>query len=128
MGSSRRYRRTLDIGLMEWRVLALLAVETQASPGRIGEVAGVDKSVVSRAVTALERRGLVSVAVSQAGGRQTQLSLTPAGQAMHDRGIVGALAAEVGMLEGFSEAERSQLVDFLKRLTANVTRLSSSPD
>ena len=47
---------------------------------------------------------------------------------MHDRGIVGALAAEVGMLEGFSEAERSQLVDFLKRLTANVTRLSSSPD
>jgi len=128
MGASRRYRRTLDIGVMEWRVLALLAVEAQASPARIGEVAGVDKSVVSRAVTALERKRLVSVTAGRAGGRQTQLALTPAGQALHDRGIVGALAGEARMLEGFSDAERDQLVDFLKRLTANVVRLNGAPD
>jgi len=128
MGVSRRYRRTLDIGVMEWRVLALLAVEAQASPARIGEVAGVDKSVVSRAVTALERKRLVSVTVGQAGGRQTQLSLTSEGQVLHDRGIVGALAAETRMLEGFSDSERAQLVDYLKRLTANVVRASEAPD
>ena len=56
MGASRRQRRILDVGLMEWRVLALLAVEPGASPGRIAEVAGVDKSVVSRAVTSLDGR------------------------------------------------------------------------
>ena len=128
MAASRRFRQTMDIGVMEWRVLALLAVEAQASPARVGEVAGVDKSVVSRAVTSLERKHLVKVAVSQTGGRQTQLTLTPAGQTLHDRGIVGALAGEAAMLEGFSADEQRQLVDFLKRLTANVARLNAAPD
>ena len=129
MGASRHYRRTFDIGLMEWRVLALLAVEAQASPARIAEVAGVDKSVVSRAVNALEKRGLLTVAAAApAGGRQTRLALTAEGQALHDRGIVAALAGEARMLEGFSEAERRQLVDFLKRLTVNVTRLNLARD
>ena len=107
---------------MEWRVLALLAVEPGASPGRIAEVAGVDKSVVSRAVNALERRRMITVAPGLSGGRQTRLTLTSAGQALHDRGIVGALAAEARMLEGFSADEQRQLIDFLKRLTANVMR------
>jgi DNA-binding MarR family transcriptional regulator len=128
MTASRRYRHSLNIGLMEWRVLALLAVESPASPGRIAEVAGVDKSVVSRAVAAVEARGLVVVEAGEAGGRQTRLSLTPEGQAVHDRGIVGALAAEARLLEGFSEDERRLLVQLLKRLTSNVAQLSDESD
>jgi len=128
MGASKGYRKTLDVGVMEWRVLALLAVEPGASPGRIAEVAGVDKSVVSRAVGALERRRLITVAPGLSGGRQTRLTLAPSGQGLHDRGIVGALAAEARMLEGFSADEQRQLVDFLKRLTVNVMRANGAVD
>jgi DNA-binding MarR family transcriptional regulator len=126
MGASRRYRETLNIGLMEWRVIALLAVEDRASPGRVAEVAGVDKSVVSRAVTALEGRGYLTVEPGQYGGRQTQLCLTAEGLAVHDRGIVAALAGEARLLEGVGEDERRQLVELLKRMTANIARTESA--
>ena len=53
--SSRRLRKRFGVGLMEWRTIVLLGAETTATPGRVAEVAGVDKSVVSRAVTTLER-------------------------------------------------------------------------
>src|SRR5689334_8978549 len=71
--ASRRLRRGLQIGLMEWRVIALLAVEHEATPSRVAQVAGVDKSVVSRAVNALERRGLIIVSTDGQPGRQTRL-------------------------------------------------------
>ncbi len=121
--ASRRLRRRLQVGLMEWRCLVLLAVEGQATPARIAQVAGVDKSVVSRSVSALERRGLVRVSASPAG-RQTRIELTPAGLALHDRGIPDAFERESELLTGLSDAEQVTLIALLKRLTANVPRLT----
>ena len=122
-GSSRRLKRRLNVGLMEWRVIALLGAETEASPARIAQVAGVDKSVVSRAVTTLDRSGLIVINPGPQAGRQTTLRLTPAGQALHDKGIVDTVARDEGLLKGFSEAERDTLVALLKRLNANVADL-----
>ena len=125
-GASRRLKKVLGIGLMEWRVVCNLGVEPGRSAARIAEVSGVDKSVVSRAVAELERQGLIT---AEAGpqGRQTALSLTPAGQALHDRGVLRADERELRLLTGFSPEEREQLADFLKRLTANLERLEDSP-
>jgi DNA-binding MarR family transcriptional regulator len=125
MGASQRLRKTLHIGLMEWRVVALLGAEGEAPPARVAQVAGVDKSVVSRAVTALERRGLIRVAPDGAG-RQTLLALTPPGRDLHDRGIVGVIASEDRLLQGFDAAEQDILVRMLKRLTANLPDLFGS--
>ena len=120
--ASRDLKRRLDLGLMEWRAIVLLAVEGEASPGRIAQVAGVDKSVVSRAVTSLERRGLVRVSPDLQPGRQTRLTLTLAGQALHDRGIGDSLLREEDLLGDFAPEERAALIGLLKRLTANHTR------
>ena len=118
--SASRRLRPLKIGLMEWRVIALLGVEHEASPARVAQVAGVDKSVVSRAVTALAKAGLIAVNAKGGPGRQTMAILTPAGWALHDQGIVEAMAAEEGLLHGFSPAEQDAAVTLLKRLTANL--------
>ncbi len=124
IAGSRWMRAELDIGLMEWRCLALLAVEGEATPARIAQVAGVDKSVVSRAVAALDQRGLVKVLTGPTPGRQTRLELTPEGLAVHDRGIPHSLRREAELLHGLSDQDRAMLVDLLKRLTANLPRLS----
>jgi len=121
--SSKRWRRKFGIGLMEWRVLALLRVEPEATPGRVAQVAGVDKSVVSRAVTTLEDRGLIGVSGEAQTGRQTRLKLTPAGAAVHDEGIVLSLKAEAELLHGFSDEDRAAVVALLKRLGANFPRV-----
>jgi DNA-binding MarR family transcriptional regulator len=121
--ASRRWRRRFHIGLMEWRVLALLAVEAKATPGRVAQVAGVDKSVVSRAVGRLERRGLIRVLGEAQPGRQTRLELTAGGQALHDEGIVLSFAAEAELLHEIPDQDRDALVALLKRLGANVPRV-----
>jgi DNA-binding MarR family transcriptional regulator len=121
-GASRRLKTALGIGLMEWRVVCNLGAEPGLSAARIAEISGVDKSVVSRAVSELERQGLIAACPEQLG-RQTALRLTPAGQDLHDRGVLRADERELRLLEGFSGEERDQLVAFLKRLTANLDRL-----
>jgi DNA-binding MarR family transcriptional regulator len=121
-GASRRLKRALGIGLMEWRVVCNLGAEPGRSAVRIAEVSGVDKSVVSRAVAELERQGLITAQV-EPPGRQTALRLTPVGQALHDKGVLRADERELRLLDGFSPEEQDRLVDFLKRLTANLERL-----
>lgn len=121
-GASRRLKRALGIGLMEWRVVCNLGAEPGLSAARIAEISGVDKSVVSRAVSELERQGLIAAAAGPPG-RQTALRLTPLGQDLHDRGVLRADERELRLLDGFSAREQDLLVDFLKRLTANLERL-----
>ncbi|HEY4030994.1 MAG TPA: MarR family transcriptional regulator [Caulobacteraceae bacterium] len=125
-GASRRLKKALGIGLMEWRVVCNLGAEPGRSAVRIAEVSGVDKSVVSRAVAELERQGLITAQV-EPPGRQTALRLTPTGQALHDRGVRRADEREQRLLEGFNPEEQDRLVDFLKRLTANLERLEDAP-
>jgi DNA-binding MarR family transcriptional regulator len=121
-GASRRLKKALGIGLMEWRVVCNLGAEPGLSAARMAEISGVDKSVVSRAVTELERQGLIMTSSDQPG-RQTALRLTAAGQDLHDRGVLRADERELRLLEGFSAEERDRLVEFLKRLTGNLERL-----
>jgi len=121
--ASRDVRKSLGIGLMEWRTVALLAVEARATPARIGQVSGVDKSVVSRAAATLEQRGLIEIQADPLGSRQTRLSLTPAGLSLHDRGVVLALERCDALLDGFGPEQRELFTDFLKRAIANLRRL-----
>lgn len=122
-GASRRLKAALGIGLTEWRVVCNLGAEPGLSAARIADISGVDKSVISRAVGELERQGLIGGAAEDGPGRQTALRLTAAGQALHDKGVRRADGREARLLEGFSDAERDQLIDFLKRLNANLERL-----
>jgi DNA-binding MarR family transcriptional regulator len=103
-------------------VVCNLGAEPGLSAARMAEISGVDKSVVSRAVTELERQGLIMTSSDQPG-RQTALRLTAAGQDLHDRGVLRADERELRLLEGFSAEERDRLVEFLKRLTGNLERL-----
>jgi DNA-binding MarR family transcriptional regulator len=118
--AARNVRRQLGLSLMEWRVLALLAVEPGATPGRIVEFSAVNKSVVSRAVNALLKRGLITRAAAPDHGLRTHLHLTHDGQALHDRGLDARLAAEEMLLDGLPAPERDRLVRVLRRLMDNL--------
>ncbi len=126
--ASHTVRRDLGIGLMEWRILALLAVEKKATPARIGQVAGVDKSVVSRAATSLERRGLIEVVADPTASRQTRLAITAEGLALHEQGIGMAYVRNDQLLHGFSPEERARLAEFLKRAMDNLPLMEGKPE
>jgi DNA-binding MarR family transcriptional regulator len=118
--AARNVRRQLGLSLMEWRALALLAVEPGATPGRIVDFSAVNKSVVSRAVNALLKRGLITRAAAPDHGLRTHLFLTAEGQAMHDAGVGARLKAEETLLNGLPATERERLVKVLKQLMGNL--------
>ena len=120
--AERVLRRVLNLSLMEWRVLTVLAVEPAAPPGRIVAIAGVNKAAVSRAVNSLERRGLLSRVASPEHRLRTQLYLTPAGQELHARGTDERLHSEDELLRGLQPEDRDRLLQHLRQLLRNLDK------
>lgn len=119
-GASLSYRKHFGIGVVEWRLLALLAVENNISANRMCQVIGLDKSAVSRSLQALEAAGNVSGQVDSKDARRYSVSLTPQGRALHDRVLKVALERERRLLSDFSPAEVDTLVGLLARMQAKV--------
>lgn len=118
--AERSVRQRLDLSLMEWRVLVVLAVEPAAPPGRIVAIASVNKAAVSRAVNSLERRGLLERKARAPNSRRRLLHLTQAGLDLHDQGDSSRLQFEAQLLVGLSAVEREQFHRLLKLALHNL--------
>lgn len=119
-GASTLYRRHFGVGIIEWRVMALLAIEPGITAARVCQVIGLDKAPASRALATLRARGLVAERQDARDQRRRLASLTPAGLALHDRIIAVALAREAHLLDCLDGAERATLIALLNRLHANL--------
>ncbi|WP_020667399.1 MarR family winged helix-turn-helix transcriptional regulator [Amycolatopsis nigrescens] len=82
-----RYRREFDVSLGEWRAIALIATDATLTLNRLARRAGLDKAQMSRVVTKLTDRGLVSR--TPGSGRTSQLDLTATGKKVY-AGLIGA--------------------------------------
>lgn len=118
-GASQCYRKNYGIGVVEWRMLSMLAVENDITAQRITQVIGLDKSAVSRSLQALETAGYVSSKVDSNDARRYTVSLTKAG-ALHKQVLQTALERERRLLSDFTEDEVDTLVDLLTRMHAQV--------
>jgi DNA-binding MarR family transcriptional regulator len=127
---SATFRRRFNIGMMDFRILAMLSVESNISGARIADVIDLDKAAVSRTLQSLKRRRLVSI--TPGPGRIRIATLTPAGRALYDRAYKVSQERERLLLTGFSRAEHEVLIDFVRRMLANTPRLtelaSQEPD
>lgn len=117
-GASAEFREKFDIGIIEWRIIALLAIEPEITAHRIVEVIGLDKGPVSRCVKNMQAKGLVQQAPNEKDGRSQILSLTRKGADLHDAVLPAALERERRLLSVLSEEEIYQLVGMLNRLHA----------
>jgi len=119
-GASAVYRRRFGIGITDWRIMALLAIEPWIPAGRICEVIGLDKAAVSRSVRDMAALGLVETQVQECDQRRQFIALTRNGIEMHDSIVDIALERERVLLAEFSEDERRLLVSLLARMHARI--------
>jgi DNA-binding MarR family transcriptional regulator len=119
-GASLNYRKHFGIGVVEWRLIALLAVEDKITANRICQVIGLDKSAVSRSLQVLEAAGRIWGEVDSKDARCYTVSLTTEGKMLHDRVLKVALERERRLLSDFSPAEVDTLVNLLGRLQRKV--------
>lgn len=119
-GASTCYRKNFAIGIIEWRVLAMLKVESDISANRISQVIGLDKAAISRAVKLLLEAGYVYVKQDPQDARSTLIQLSKAGHDLHDRILPIALERERLLLSGISKKDLDTAIRVLIKLNENV--------
>lgn len=124
-GASACYRKHYGIGIVEWRLLSMLAVEDNINANRMVQVIGLDKSAISRALQTMERDGYVSSHVDAKDARRYTVSLTEVGRELHDKVLVTALERERLLLGDLSEAEVELLIGFLHRMTGQLEKVNA---
>jgi DNA-binding MarR family transcriptional regulator len=123
--ASQVYTRYYGLGIMEWRVMALLAADPGITGKDISVLSGVTAGSVSRAINALKRLGYLDVSNDAEDNRRSFLKLNSAGMALHNRVIICALQRETLLLTGFSRAERKLLLGHLRRLLDNIALVNA---
>jgi DNA-binding MarR family transcriptional regulator len=109
-GAEMRYRREFGVSLWEWRTVALLggALEPQ-SLNELARAAGMDKGQMSRVVSNLTARKIVSRETDANDARGIRLSLTVAGGKLYRKLIKAAAERNGAFLGCLSARERACL-------------------
>ena len=72
------YQKNFGVNITEWRIMSLLAIEPGIPASRICHVIGFDKGPVSRTLSLLQKRGMVTIRTAADDGRTHSISLTAA--------------------------------------------------
>jgi DNA-binding MarR family transcriptional regulator len=122
------YQRRFKVNVTEWRILVLLAIEPGIPAARICHVIGFDKGPVSRTLSVMQERDLVTIKTDPKDGRTHSISLAPKGREIHDRIMVIALDRERRLLACLREDEREVLIDLLGRVHGNLGAVTDHPE
>ena len=114
---ARLYSEKFNLSIPEWRVMAVLGQQPGLSADAVCNETEMDKVPVSRAVTKLLDKGLLSREFSGKDRRRSILSLSPAGYGMYAQIVPLALAYEAELKAALTPDEQSQLDALLDKLT-----------
>lgn len=125
---SRHYADRFGIGIPEWRVIANLGRTPDLTANDVVERSAMDKVTVSRAVAALEQKGLLERARDAGDKRKSRLTLSTKGQAVYVEIAPLALGFERELLTALSAEEAAQLDRIIDKLTAKMDRTDQQDD
>lgn len=89
---SHELHRQFGLGTNDWRVLSALGVRPGSSATEMSEFIGVNKAVVSKAVTRLQAQDLITLSDGPRGSRP--MYLTRAGAEMHAQMLPISMAGQ----------------------------------
>lgn len=115
------YREQFKLTIPEWRVLATIAEVPRVRAKDVGAARHLPKTAVSRAVASLGRRGLLKVDVNAHDKRESFLSLSAKGRALHAEIVPYAVAFAEGLVADLTREERQALQRALDKLGAIAT-------
>jgi len=122
------YRRELGLSEVEWRILAMLGDQAPLTLGALVEILGLDKGQLSRNVTGLVKRRVLTRIPGPQDSRDVRIALTARGEETFEALMRLALERNRELTAGLSRAEIAMLRAVLDRLLANArTMLAQSP-
>ncbi|MCS6766373.1 MAG: MarR family transcriptional regulator [Candidatus Protistobacter heckmanni] len=109
----------------EWGVLGMLHGEERLMPSVLAERAGLDRTRVSRAITALVKKKLIKRSAARGDGRLAVVSLTPAGERLYAELMPQVQEINRKVLSVLDEDEAAQFDAWLARLHASAAAVSA---
>jgi len=116
-GAILRYRRLAGLSSVEFGLVASLGRRAPMSVATLAEAVGMDKGQISRALTGLVSRKLVSRAANPRDNREVLVCLTRTGLVAHETIVAGALERNQRLLEQFGKEEAAVLLGQIDVLT-----------
>ncbi|OEY67929.1 MarR family transcriptional regulator [Marinobacter sp. X15-166B] len=119
----RMYSERYGLNVAQWRVLAWLSHCDDLTAKKICAYTNMDKARVSRAIRALEERGLIYRSPSPQDQRIHDLHLTPESARMLDDLILDAQAWEAELMSTLSVEEYRNLLNSMSKLERQLNRM-----
>ena len=124
-GASRVYLKIFGIGVVDWRILSVLALQPGSTAQDVCDALGLDKASASRSLRDLFKDGRILSRPSSRSARSAIFSLTDEGHALHDRVLAVALAREQVLLQGVSAEEKDAVLALLRKLSLNLPSIET---
>ena len=115
------------LSLPEWRCLFLMAPQTSLYVQELLELTSESKGLVSRALGALERKGLVTLRRDPQDKRQMIATCTKAGRRLHERVKPDMEARERWLLSAVSPADRDAVLRVIDALSRSLDAWEETP-
>lgn len=114
------YKKALNLGVRELRALRLVHDFPGITATDLGSRLVLDKTLLSKNISFLESRGLISRCTNAQDNRQQCLTLTEEGMRVWYEGERIGRGLEADLFADFSEAEWTRLHEMLDRLLLSI--------
>jgi DNA-binding MarR family transcriptional regulator len=118
------YAERFGLTIPAWRVVATLGQYDVRTARDIAAHGVMHKSTVSRAVSALEERGLIARRPNRDDRREELLQLTAEGRAIYEALAPEALAFEEKLVSVLTAAEQKSLIGLIEKLDRHARSLA----
>ena len=122
-GASAQYLRDYGVGIVDWRVISMLAIEPGIPAARVCSVISLDKGAASRSLAKLAEMELVTGEVMENDPRRRIWTLSAAGYALHETILAAALVRERKLIEGADPEDLEAFLRVIRVMRRNVDGL-----
>lgn len=118
--TSTIYRRDFGLGLVEWRVIAMLNIEPEITASRICDVIRLDKAAVSRSLKVLLQKGLLQYEQVSNDPRKRLWRLSEEGLKTHEALLAVALSCESELVSDIPQDELNVFLQVMRQMLTNI--------
>lgn len=122
---AQTYKNKFALSITEWRIMAVLGEYAGSSAEEVSIKTQVEKSIVSRSISKLLNRRLVSRTVDANDRRRQNLTLTETGEDIYSQIVPVSYAYEDRLLACFSAQERAIFDGLVARLYQHAGQIDS---
>lgn len=121
--ATRAAARPLGMSIREWRIVQILGAIGASTINEAANLIAMDFGGTSRAIAALEQKGIVHRLSDEDDRRVSRVELTEAGRKLHNEIVVFAHEREEKLLSRFTPQDRTEFARLLTLLDASVDEM-----